>query len=103
MARRILSEFGPERTLGKHRLSGLVHKEPRDVHNYQHPVGPTSINDPQRPGIDHDPHGTNHEESGSQIRSGSRSQHRTAFGSSSSGRPGLEGARNCAAGSQGKH
>jgi len=57
MARDILSEYGkdsasPQRARAAH--GGCV--EAKDVHNYQHPQGPTNISDPKRPGL----HGQNH-------------------------------------------
>lgn len=57
MARDILGEFGPESAQRKApgaRHGGIM--AVRDVHNYQHPQGPTNIGDGHSPGL----HGTNH-------------------------------------------
>lgn len=63
MARDILSEFG--RDSGAPQRPGATNggkQEPRDVHNYQSPKGPSNINDPKTPGL----HGTNHGVCGTQ-------------------------------------
>lgn len=65
MARDILSEYGPdsasnEKPRAEH--GGCMY--PRDVHNYQPPVGPSNVNDSKSPGL----HGNNHGNSGTQGR-----------------------------------
>lgn len=39
-------------------------QEPKDMHNYQPPKGPSNIGDPKSPGL----HGTNHGNAGTQGR-----------------------------------
>ena len=57
MPRDILGEYGPDSpSHQKPRATEGGCDETRDVHNYQPPVGPTSVNDPKSPGL----HGENH-------------------------------------------
>lgn len=52
MARDILDDYGSDtRQPQAPRASGGGCQEPRDVHNYQPPVGPTNINDGRSPGL----------------------------------------------------
>jgi len=80
MARDILGEYGPESpNPQKARASTGGVKQARDVNAYKMPQGPTSINNPQSPGL----HG-NVYPSGSQT---------SAIHSRESGGPGLGGSR----------
>lgn len=55
MAKRgILSEYGPERSIGR-RPTGLSRPGERDVNAYQPPRGPTNIGESKSPGL----HGDN--------------------------------------------
>ncbi len=65
MSRDILSEYGPDSAHDqKARATNGGRCEPRDVHNYSPPVGPSNINDSKTPGL----HGTNHGNTGTQGR-----------------------------------
>lgn len=61
----ILDHYGPNsRQPQAERASNGGCCEPRDVRNYQPPVGPSNINDTKGPGL----HGTNHGVCGTQGR-----------------------------------
>ena len=63
MTKDILGGFGPDSPNKQvARATNGGKQEPRDVHNYSHPVGPSNIGDPKRPGIN----GTNHGNCGTQ-------------------------------------
>lgn len=89
MARPILSEFGPERSMGGSRMTGLSRPHQRDVMGYMPPKGPTNIGESKSPGL----HGDNCTNQGSQNYGYEKKE--------SSGRPGLGGS-NRPAGSQGR-
>lgn len=57
----ILSDYEPGGT-GGNRSSNGGQLTPKDVHNYQPPVGPSNINDSKSPGL----HGSNHGNCGTQ-------------------------------------
>jgi hypothetical protein len=57
MARDILRDYGPDSPSNqKSSATNGGQCTPRDVHNYQPPVGPSNINDSKTPGL----HGENH-------------------------------------------
>jgi hypothetical protein len=65
MTKDILSEYGPDSASNQRpRATSGGRQEPKDVHNYKPPVGPTNINDPKSPGL----HGTNHGSCGTQSK-----------------------------------
>jgi hypothetical protein len=88
MARDILDEYGPDAhkpQAGRASTGGV--KSAHDVHAYKPPMGPTSINSPQSPGL----HGDNYGHTNGPDRS-----------SRESGKVGLRGeVHHC--GSQGRH
>ena len=88
MARDILGEFGPERTIGSR--GSNQGRSQRDVREYQPPTRVKTPYDPKGPGL----HGDNFDYCGSQERSSLRGQ--------SSGGPGLGGDSIRLAGSQGR-
>jgi len=91
MARRgILSEYGPERTMGAQRLTGLSRPGERDVNDYQPPTRVKTPYDPKGVGL----HGDSPRRDGAQGGD---------YGScQSSGGPGLGGDAIRPAGSQGR-
>lgn len=89
MKRPILSEYGPERSMGSRASNGG--KMPvRDVMNYKPPQGPTNMMR-QGPGLG----GTNMGNCGTQCKTG-------GYGAKTSGSPGLHGERMPNGGQQGK-
>jgi hypothetical protein len=61
MARDILSEYGKDTSHSQapRATSGGV-TSAKDVHNYQHPCGPTNVGDAKSPGLHGDNHGMAH-------------------------------------------
>ena len=88
MARDILGEFGPERTIGSR--GSNQGRTQRDVMDYQPPTRVKTPYDPKSPGL----HGRNFDYCGTQERDSIRSE--------SSGGPGLGGDSIRPAGSQGR-
>lgn len=55
--RDILSDYGPDSPANqKPRATNGGKQEPRDVHNYSPPCGPSNVTDSKSPGL----HGSNH-------------------------------------------
>lgn len=91
MARDILGEYGPERSMGSR--GSNQGRDKRDVMNYSPPKGPTNINDAKSPGLHGDNEGTLGEQNDS-AHGYERHQ--------SSGGPGIGGSPK-PSGSQGRH
>lgn len=63
----ILSEYGNDSAAPQAaRATNGGKQEPKDVHRYSPPVGPSNINDSKSPGL----HGSNHGNNGTQGRHG---------------------------------
>jgi len=88
--RDILSEYGPDRSMGSKRLSGTVRANEGDVMNYRPPTRVKTPYDPKGVGL----HGDNCGTQGSQGYGYERKQ--------TSGGPGLGGDEIRSAGSQGR-
>ena len=88
MARDILSDYGPERSIGSR--GSNQGRTQRDVRNYQPPTRVNTPTDPKSPGL----HGDNLDYCGTQERTSVKAQ--------SSGSPGLGGDSIRSAGSQGR-